>query len=484
MEDKVVRGVPWTLLAYAGSKAIGVLTTLVVAHLLVPKDFGIMAIALMATSFVSWFGDLGFSRTLVLRQDLDRDGEGTLLSLMLMSSVAAAGVSAALGPLAALAFHEPRLTAVLGVLSLVLIPGGLGSYYEALLEREFEFRRRFVGYGLQAVVSAAVSIALAVAGAGVWSLVAGQLAGYGVFALTLFALAPYRVRPRFDRSLTRGLFGSGMGFLSQGVTDFLRVNADNITVARVFGSSALGYYSMAFRFGDLSWTAIAAPATRVSFSAFTRARHRGDDICPAVLSSLRLVALVAIPFGLLLSGTAEPMTRALLGSRWLPMVGPLTILGLWAAIRPLDSLLCWVLNSVGLAKLVSFVSVGVLALLVPALIVAVQFGRLSAVALMVTGDITLSLALSTFFVHRRLGLAVRAIWNAVRPSALAGPPMWLATWAVAHALPKHDAAIAFPAAVVAGLAVYAAVISLVDRRLLPSAGSQALRMLGRARAAA
>ena len=471
---------PWTLLAYSGSKAVGFLSTLVVAHLLVPADFGIMALAIMVTSFLSWFGDLGLARTLVLRHDLDRVAQGTLFSLIIASSVLTALVCAALAPLAALALHQPRLTAVVAVLAIALIPAGFASYYEALLERDLEFRKRFIGYVAQSTTGAAVSIGLAAAGAGVWSLVAGQLFGYTTFAMVLAALAPYRVRPRLDRHLAKSLFRTSRGFLSQGVANFIRVNADNITVARTFGATALGYYSMAWRFGDLSWTAIAGPASRITFPAFTRARHRGEDIRPAVLSALRLVALVGLPFGLLMSAAAEPLTRALLGPKWVPMIGPLAILGVWAAFRPIDSLLGWVLNAIGRAGLVSWISVAIIVPLIPALIVAAHLGTLSTVALVVTGDLLVSMCILTFFVRRHLQLSVQALWRALRPILLAGAPMWLSAWAIGQVLGAGQPVVGLVAAAIVGLAVYLAVISVFDRQFLPGAGSQVLRMVGRA----
>jgi O-antigen/teichoic acid export membrane protein len=480
VEEKAIRGVPWTMLAYVGSKALGFISTLVVAHLLLPKDFGLMALAVMATSFLSWFGDMGFSRTLVLRRDLDRPSQGTLFTLILGSSVAAALLCAAIAPLAALAFNQPRLTGVLAVLGIALIPGGLASFYEALLERELEFRRRFIGYGAQSLSSAIVSIALAVAGAGVWSLVAGQLFGAVVFALILGLLVPYRVRPRLDRQLARSLLHTSKGFLSQGVSNFLRVNADNITVAKTFGATALGYYSMAWRFADLSWTAIAAPSSRITFTAFSRARERGEDIRPSALSALRIVALIGVPFGLLLSAAADPLTRALLGHKWLPMIGPLTVLGVWAGLRPIDSFLSWLLNAVDRAWLVSWISIGILAVLVPALIVAGQLGTITTIALVVTGDLLVSIAVLTFHVRRHVALSVSALWGAIQPVILAGIPMWLATWAVGHALVAAHPLLSLIAAILAGLVVYVAVIALLDRRFLTGAGMQVMRMFGRA----
>jgi O-antigen/teichoic acid export membrane protein len=484
MEEKAIRGVPWTLLSWIGSKGIGVITTLVLARLLAPADFGVVALAISATSFLYWFADFGFSKALILRQDLDRRGQGTLLSLMMASSLLVGGLAAALSPLAGDAFNEPRLTGVLAALSGILVIGGVATYYEALLERELEFRRRFIGSAVQSGTNAAVAISLAAAGAGVWSLVAGLLASYMAFSLAVVALSPYRVRPALDPGVVRGLFRSSRGFLAQGITNVMRGNADNVVVARAFGAASLGYYSMAYRLGDLSYWAISGPVAHVTFPAFSRSIHRGEDIRPAFLSVLRLIALVGVPFGLLLSSAAEPLTRAVFGEKWLSMIGPLSILGIWAAIRPIESTLSWLLNSVGRAETAAWVSLAILVPLVPALVLAAEVGGLSTVAAVIVADAVAAIAILSVLTRRYVDISFQAMWGAVRPVIFAAPGMWLAAWSVGRAIGDDHALIGFPAAVIAGLAVYGAVISLFDRRLLPRAGSQVLRTLGRAATAA
>jgi O-antigen/teichoic acid export membrane protein len=471
MEERALQGVPWTLLAYMGSRAVTLVSTLVLARLLVPSDFGLMALAIMVTSFLTWFAALGFAKTLILRQDLDRRGQGTVLTLTMGSSVLAALAAVGVAPLAANVFNDSRLTAIVAVMSTVLIVGGLASFYEAVLEGELEFRRRFVGYGAQSVVSTVVSISLAVAGAGVWSLVTGQLAGFATLALMLMALSPYRVRPRFDAELVPQLCRESGGFIAQGITGFLRWNTDSVIVGSTFGTAPLGFYSMAFRLGDLSYWAISGPVSHVTFPAFARARERGEDIRGAFLSVLRMMALVGFPFGIILSAGAEPLTRALFGEKWLSMIGPLSIIGIWAALRPLDTTLSWGLNSIGRAGSVGWVSVAILVPLVPALIVASNLGRLSAVALVIVADIAVALVITVFLVRRYLEVSIRAMWTAVWPMVFAGPAMWLATWSVGRAIGPDYPLIGLTASVLCGLLAYVAVICLLDRALLPRAGS-------------
>src|SRR5579875_3181302 len=113
MERKAILGVPWTVISFAANKGVTTATTLVLARLLAPADFGVMAVAGMVVNFLYWFGGLSFAGTVVVRQDLDARGLGTTLTLMLGSGLVVALIAAGASPLVAAAFGTGRVTGVL-----------------------------------------------------------------------------------------------------------------------------------------------------------------------------------------------------------------------------------------------------------------------------------------------------------------------------------------------------------------------------------
>jgi PST family polysaccharide transporter len=479
MEQQALRGVPWTLLAYAATKLVTVASTLVLAHLLAPADFGLVALAWLALGLVAVLRDLGLSATLVLRQDLERPEQGTVLTLMLLLAAATAAVVAACAPLVAAVFGEPRLSGVVAGLAATLAVGGMTGFYEALLQRELAFRPRFVSQVAQAAAYAAIAIGLAAAGAGVWSLVAGQLAGTVLYGAVLLAMAPYRVRPAYDRAVARDVMGTSRGFLGQAALAFVQQNADYFAVGRILGAAPVGFYSMAYRLAELPYAGIADPIAKVTFPGFARMRGRGEAVAPAFLSVLRLVAVVTCPLGVLLSACAEPFTVAVLGERWLPMIGPVAVLGLWGAVRTVQVTIAWLLNSVGEAGLMATISAVVLLPLIPGLLVAADLGGITAVAWAMLADMTLSLVLLAVFAARRAGVGLGAQWRAVRPVLVACPAAWLAARGLVATMDGDSPWLVLAASALAGLVVYAAVATLAERRLLADSVRQAARALGR-----
>lgn len=479
MEERAVRGFSWTLLSYAGSRGITFAVTVVLARLLVPADFGILALALLVMGFLNLFRDLGLGSALVLRQDLDERAQGTVLTLLVATGAAMTALVAAAAPLAALVFDTPRLTGVLAVLSLTLLLGSVSWFYEMVMQRELEFRRRFYGQIAMALSYAAVSLPLAAAGAGIWSLVVGQLAASAGYAAAAAWLAPYRVRPAFERRAAVDVFATGRGFLAQGGLAFVRQNVDYFAVGRVLGPAQLGFYSMAYRLGELPYLAVADPVAKVTFPAFARMRHRGEAVGPAFLSTLQVVALVTCPLGVILSAVATPFTSAVFGPKWLPMAGALSILGVWAALRTVDVTIGWLLNSVGEASLMAVLSAVVLVPLVPGLIVAAGTGGIEWVAWVVLGDVVLSTVLLAIFVGRRAGIAVAEQWRAVRSVALACPITWAAGRLAANGLGSAPDGLALAGASASAIVAYVLALRLLDPSLLPRAAGLFRTMLAR-----
>jgi lipopolysaccharide exporter len=481
MQDKALRGVPWTLLSYAGSKAVSIPTTLVLAHLIVPADFGLLAVATIATNFLSWIADMGFSGAVILRRDLDRRALGTVLTLMAVTGLGAAVIAVAFAPVVAALFGNARITGVLCAIATLLPLGSIAGFWEALLQRELMFRKRFYAMFGQALVTAAVSITLAALGEGVWSLVIGQIAGFAALGLMLAASAPYRVRPRFDRRVARSAFGTGRGFVGQGMAMYIRQNVDTVAVGLAFGERRLGYYSMANRLGDLVYWTIAHPVAKVTFPSFAQDIHDGRDVGPQFLHVLRMVALVSCPIGIIMSASAEPFTRAVFGDRWLPMIGPLMIMGLWAGVRQIDQTLGWLLNSVNRAGLLGWVSLIILVPLIAGCVLAARIGGLTAMALVPLGDTLLSAMLTSILVRKHVSLGFAAQWRAVSPIVFASVPTWLVTWGIGQILhPVERPILALVLSLLAGALAYAASVKILAPDLLTQSVRTVRRMFSRA----
>jgi O-antigen/teichoic acid export membrane protein len=480
LDEQAVRSVPWTLLSYVGNRGVGLLAQIALARLLAPSDFGLIALANTTTLVLNYLRDLGLANTIILRHDLSRRAQGTVLTLALGMSLALGAVGFLLAAPIADLFGEHELTGVVRALSLTVCLGGFQGFAEAQLQKHMLFRERFVAQFAQAMVYAAVAVSLAAAtDLGVWALVIGQMAMIvtGAAVVGVYA-APYWVRPAWDWGEARDVLRTSRGFLAQVLLYFLQQNTDYIVIGRLLNAAQVGYYYTSYRLAEIPFSAISDPVSRVTFAAFSGMRARGEDIRDAYLSVLRLVAVVSAPLGIALSTAADPFTRAVMGEKWVPMIGTLSILGLWAALRPLQNTAAWLLNSSGAPGTLAKINA---ALYVPfaGAIVAMALGPgIEGVAWVVVGFTLLSIAAIWIACRALVGVAVSDQARAVRPAVLSCVPAWIAGYATATLL-DQEPVIGLIATAIACSATYLAALSLIDVELVRRSLAQIRRTLGR-----
>ena len=293
---RALRGVPWTLLAYAFSRGITLLGTLVLARLLDPSDFGVVLSGMVVVSALNILSEGGFGGSLVVREDVDDTVLGTTLVCMLGTACVATGLCAAASPLLAEFFGAPRLVDVMPFLALTIIPSTLGYFYIGVLLREMHFDRRFWGQLAMAVFYVGVAVPAALLGAGIWSLVAGLAAGQIAFALVLFSVSTSRPRPHFALARLRETLRHARGFVAGTLTEFGGNNVHLVAVSSMLGSTAMGVYSLAYRFTELPALGLARPIAEATFPAVARMRDAREHRGAMLITSLTYLGLVGLPF--------------------------------------------------------------------------------------------------------------------------------------------------------------------------------------------
>ena len=470
MDPRTARGVLWTVTSFGANRVVTVATTIVLARLLVPADFGLFALATLAVNFVSLFSGFGLGNALVLGKQLDARAQGTILTLLIGLGVLFAVALAAASPLLAEAMSQPRLDELLIAIAAILSITGANWFYDSVLQRELAFRERFFCQLARTVAYAAVALSLAAAAdAGVWALIAGFAAGHLANGAALLVLTPYRVRPAWDREYARDAVRTGRGFVVQDSVDFAQQSVDYVVVGRLLGATQLGYYTMAFRQAELPYSAIGEPVARVLFPGFADMRRRGEDTRGAYVAALRLLALVAFPLGALLSGAAAPFVETFFGDKWLPMIGVLQVLGFWGLARPLEHAISWYLNAHEHAWRVGRVALVLLPILVLAIYLAAELSGIVAVGWVMVGHAVVSASVLMTMVGRHTGVPLRDQLGAMFGPAVAAAAAWAAARGVAGVTGSAAPLLSLAAAGLAGLAAYLATAQLVAPGLMAEA---------------
>jgi PST family polysaccharide transporter len=326
---RTLRGMAWAYSSYVGGRLLVLLSTAILARLLVPAEFGIVALALTMMALLEGLADLGLSQALVIqpKEVLHERAETVFVSSVALG-LAMTIVVAALSPVVAMFFDEPELTAIAAVLSLNFLLRSLGATHYALAQKALDFRAR-TGAELAGVVArGVVGIGLALAGFGAWSLVLGYLIGTLVFDAAIWAMVRWRPKLEPRRAHLRSMIGFGGTLTAVNVVAALISNADYVFIGRALGTTALGLYTLGFRLPELLVINLSVVAGRVLFPAFTAVDY--DALGRAYLLAFRYTAMISLPLSAGLAVLAEPLVLVAFGDQWLDAVTVMQILAVYA----------------------------------------------------------------------------------------------------------------------------------------------------------
>lgn len=313
------------------SQVISWVATFYVARILLPGDYGIASMAMVAIGLARMIEDFGLDAVLVQDRSIEGVAQARLAGLLILLGVVLTTAYLVLAyPIAAF-FGEPNVAwAVMG-LSALFITDALQTVPRAMLQRQLAFGKLALLALLQVLVTQSVLVAAATAGWGFKSLVVNSVAG-GVFsALLLYYWSPFAIHwPRDIAGLARPLL-QGWRMLASSIGYYVYSNADQAIIGRFLGKDALGAYSFATGLSTTAMREVGAVVTKVVPGIFSASQHRRHDLRRYFLVLTELVALVTMPMSIGLALTADLIVPVALGPQWGAVVGPLRVLCAYTA---------------------------------------------------------------------------------------------------------------------------------------------------------
>ena len=296
-----------------------------------------MSMAGVFTAFAWLFATLGTGPLVVQRRELPETLLRSLTTLgICMGLVLTAALALAAVPIARF-YGEPRVVWIVVALAASFALTSIGLVPEGLLQRNLQFSRLVTIDAAQMVVSSVVSIALAAAGWGAWSLVTGNLLGMAVRSGALVASSPWRVRLGFDLQATRGVVGFGASVMGFNVVHYAARYTDRLLIGRMLGATSLGYYDYAYRFYMYPLEVITSVLMRLMFPTFARLQEDRAQLGRAFLRTNGAIALIAFPLMGGLAVVADPFVRVVLGDKWAPIIPLVQILAPMAMLQALGA---------------------------------------------------------------------------------------------------------------------------------------------------
>jgi PST family polysaccharide transporter len=316
-------------------RSIGIVSTAVLARLLIPADFGLVAMAMSIIAMIELVTSFSFDVALIQMKDPRRSHFDTAWTLNILVAVGGAAFTAAAAIPTAAFYGDPRLVAVMFAIGAAWLITGFESTGIANFRREMNFAMEFRFMSARRVISFVVVIAAALTLRSYWALVIGMAAGRVAGVALSYLMHPYRPRPSLAQARTLFSF-SGWILVNNMVTVFF-VRAPHFVIGRVFGPQALGAYSVASEVAHLTHTELIAPINRAMFPGYARLVGDSSAFCRTCLDATATIVLIVLPVTFGIATLADPFVRLLLGDQWGEAVPIIKILAFSGAATALLS---------------------------------------------------------------------------------------------------------------------------------------------------
>jgi O-antigen/teichoic acid export membrane protein len=332
---KMAAGIAWMSLMRIGVKGLGLVSSIVLARLLVPADFGLVAMAMSVILALELLREFSFDVALIQRQDADRSYYDTAWTLnVLLGLLLASLLVLAAFPTAAF-YNEPRLRNVMLVLALGMLISGFENIGVVAFRKDLAFHKEFILRVAQKACAIAITLPLAFTLRSYWALVIGTVSSYALGVSISYYAHPFR--PRFSLAARKNLFAFSKWLMVNNALWFVRDRSQDFVLGRVSGPSALGLFTISYEISNLPTTELVAPINRAVFPGYAKMAHDSTILAQGFLNVIGLVVVVALPAGFGIAATSPVLVPVVLGDKWLEAIPIVSILAIFGSLNAMQT---------------------------------------------------------------------------------------------------------------------------------------------------
>ena len=458
---RTAQGTGWVIGWRMATRLLGVASTLTLVRLLLPADFGLVALGASFAQSIEAFSVLGVEDAVVREKAPTRDIYDTGFTVNALRSIATAAIILALAVPAGKFFAEPRVANILAALALGTFMDGFTNIGIVDFRRNFAFSKEFQLWILPRLVAIVLTLTTAFLWRSYWALVVGVLASRALRVVFSYLMHPYR--PRITVRAWRRLIGYSTWSWAVSVVGLMRDRSDTILIGRMLNATQVGIYSIGGEVAALPTTELVEPLCRAAFSGF--AAGRNADLTPGdiYLRIIATMALLTLPAGVGISLIADPLVKLAFGTLWTGAVPLVQLLALAGTLMLFGLISATLFSAHGLLRQMFELTLAVLILRVALLIFFIArlglFGAAIAVAIAIAVEQSLYVLLTIHHFALRPTDLLRHTWRSLLATAAMAAVLWSTGLGWHAAAPETGALVQqLVVAVVAGIAVYSVVL--------------------------
>ncbi len=405
LKNKTIAAIFWSFFERIGQNVIQFIITIILARLLLPAEFGLIAMLTIFMAVAQSFIDSGFGSALIQKQDATQVDENSIFYFNIFVGGIGAGLLCIGAPWIADFYNTPILVPLTRVLSLNLIINSFALIQTSLLVKKVDFKNQLKISLMATFLSGLIGIVMAYNGYGVWSLVAQSLLYNFSRTCLLWFLIRWRPSGEFSFRSLKTLFSFGSKLLFSGLLETFFQNIYLVVIGKIFSPTDLGFYSRAQQFAYLPVNNVSTAVARVTFPVFSSIQNDKIRLKTGIKKALSMMALLTFPVMIGLIVIARPLVSILIGEKWLPCVPYLQLLCLVFILYPLHVINLNVLKSIGRSDLFLKLEIAKKIIAVIAIVVTYRWG----ITAMIIGQFGTSLIayyLNSYYVGKLLDYSI------------------------------------------------------------------------------
>jgi O-antigen/teichoic acid export membrane protein len=466
LKQETIDGVFWSYLSFFGGKVLTFLSTIILARLLLPEDFGMVGYCLIAIQYLDILNSAGINTSLIAQRERLEEATNAAFMGNIMLGIASFGLTWVLAPSIAEFFKTEEIIPILRLLGLSLPLSGLGMVPDTLLQRHLRFRTRLVPEIGKNLTKGVVSVALAWLGMGVWSLVWGQLAGILVGTVSAWMLAGWTPTWRFHRETSLRVTTYGLSIVALEFIGAFRSNVDYLLVGRVLGAAALGYYTMAYRIPELLIRSLNTVVVRVSLPAMAIAQMEREQMRSFYFSYIRYISLFVFPVSVGMAITAPIFVPLFFSTKWNAAITPTTLISLAMGIAAMSFIPGVLYKAIGKPEMLIKLNFIKVPLTVIILWYATRWGINGVAAGQVVISI-IALSIDMLTVNYVMRYSIKDLFQALAPTSVSALVMGIGLWALLR-ITLFSGLLELILMILTGALVYFAMLWWVKREVIQS----------------
>ena len=405
----VFLGGSWLIAARAIDRLVGIVSISILARLLKPVDFGVVAVAGTVVSAVELLSAFGFDWALMQYRELSADDLNSAWTLRVLLGLATFGVLALVAPPAAAFFHQPALKAVLVAMGAISFAGSAENIGTVYFRRDFAFHKEFLIRSAAKLSGFCVSVPVALLYHSYWALVAGMVAIRAVNLGASYLLHPFRPRPSLKNA--RPLFAFSSWVLLGNAISYCFMRFGDVFIGRVYGASINGLFAVTGEIALAPITEVSQPIGRAAYSKYAEDVRANRGLKASYISIATLVWMISLPMAAGTAAVAPALIRLILGPRWQAAESVLRCMAVGMAFTVMNTSTFNVYWAVGRPRIPAATGAAGVALVIPLTIVCSHFMGYVGVAFAYACVSAVMVPVNFKLLRHVAGIPVREVWH-------------------------------------------------------------------------